>query len=343
MKNIRISDPTLRDGNHAVGHQLSVEQIRTYASAAERAGIHIVEVGHGNGLGASSLQVGESLVSDALMLETARECLQNSLLGVMILPGFGTIKDIQTALVRGVDVVRVGCHCTEADTTERHLGYVRDNAKEAIGCLVMSHMATPDRLAEECAKMESYGASTVGILDSAGTFLPADVTERIQAIKSRISVPVFFHGHNNLGLAVANSLAAAQAGAEMIDGCARGFGAGAGNTQLETLVAVLERSGFQTGVDLYRLLDAADIAETQLINEMPGSNSISIMSGLAGVFSGFKKHAEKISNQYGVDVRDIFTELGKRKVLAGQEDIIVEIANELAGKLNTRHKQEQTG
>ncbi len=333
MRSILISDPTLRDGNHAVRHRLTLEQIAAYAAAADRAGVPIVEVGHGNGIGASSLQVGESAVSDRQMLETARRHLSRSRLGIHCMPGFATIqKDLKPAIDWGVDVVRVASHCTEADITERHIAYVRERGKEVYSNLMMSHMVPKEVLIEQCLKMQSYGSQGVVLMDSAGAYLPGEVTERISALVPVLKIPVGFHGHNNLGLAVMNSIAAAEAGATILDGTARGFGAGAGNTQLEVLVAVLEKMGYSTGIDLYRMLDAADLAEEQLMESMPKISSVSIVSGLAGVFSGFSKHVERVSKQYGVDSRDVFLELGRRKVVAGQEDLIIEVVLDLAEK-----------
>ncbi|MBI4432099.1 MAG: 4-hydroxy-2-oxovalerate aldolase [Candidatus Omnitrophica bacterium] len=336
-KKILISDPTLRDGNHAVKHQLTAEQIARYAEAAEAAQIPIVEVGHGNGLGASSLQVGESAVGDMEMLKAARRKLVRSKLGVHVMPGFATIrKDIEKAVEVGVDVFRVGAHCTEADVTRRHIGYVRERGKEVYGVLMMSHMVSKETLAEESLKMESYGAEGIIIMDSAGAYLPSDVTERIAELVKALNIPVGFHGHNNLGMAVANSVAAAEAGATILDGTVRGFGAGAGNTQLEVLIAVLDKMGYSTGIDFYKLLDAAEIAEREIMKVIPAIQSISIVSGLAGVFSGFSKHVERASKEYGVDPRDLFFELGRRKVVAGQEDLIIEVAMDLAGKKVSR-------
>ncbi len=326
MKSILISDPTLRDGNHAVSHQLSANQVAIYAKAANFAAVPIVEVGHGNGLGASSLQVGESLESDIVLLETARKHLTSSKLGIHVIPGFATIKrDLKMAIEIGVDVIRVAAHCTEADITQRHIGYSRERGKETYGVLMMSHMASPELLVEEAQKMELYGAEGIIIMDSAGAFLPNDVTERIVALVEGLAVPIGFHGHNNLGLGIANSLAAIEAGAQMLDGTAKGFGAGAGNAQVEILVAVLKKLGYQTGIDLYKILDAADIAEKEIMPKVPIIKSESIVSGLAGVFSGFSKHVTRIAAEYGVDQRDVYFELGKRKVVAGQEDLIIEV------------------
>ncbi|MDQ7807503.1 4-hydroxy-2-oxovalerate aldolase [Amycolatopsis sp. A133] len=327
-----IYDPTLRDGHHAVGHQLDAEQLRAYARAADAAGIPVVEVGHGNGLGASSLQAGRAKLSDEEMLETVRAALPNSRMATFMLPGWGTTADLRMAVARGVDIVRIGTHCTEADLAERHLGWLREQGVEAQGVLLMSHMATPVRLAGEAAKLVSAGAVAVGIMDSAGHYLPEDVTERITAIREATGVPVLFHGHNNLGMAIANSVAAVRAGATVIDACARGFGAGAGNTQLEVLVPVLERLGHPTGIDLYGLLDAADVAGRVLMPAPPTIDSVGVVSGLAGVFSGFKGRVLDVARREGVDPRDVFFELGRRQAVAGQEDLIVDVALALAGR-----------
>lgn len=329
-KRILISDPTLRDGNHAVAHQLNVDQVRAYCIAADAAGVPVVEVGHGNGLGASSLQVGLAAVDDETMLRVARENLKNSKLGIHVIPGFATIdRDLKHAIDYGVDVFRIASHCTEADITERHIRFCRKEGKTVFGVLMMSHMADKDVLAEEAQKMESYGAEGVVLMDSSGNYLPAEVSEKIGFLKESIDIPVGFHAHNNLGMAIANSIAAVEAGAEILDGCARGFGAGAGNAQLEVLVAVLHRMGYETGIDLYKILDAADLAETELMKQVPTISSTSVISGLSGVFSGFLKPVTRISKEFNVDPRDIFFELGRRRVVGGQEDIIIEVAKQL--------------
>ena len=331
MTKILISDPTLRDGNHAVKHQLNEHQIASYAAAAEVAGIPIVEVGHGNGLSASSMQVGLSLLDDYRMLSIAREQLHKSKLGVHVMPGFATInRDIQQAINIGVDVFRVACHCTEADITQRHIGFVREKGKEAFGVLMMIHMASKEVLVEEAKKMESYGADAIILMDSAGSSLPDEVESKVATLVQNLNIPVGYHAHNNLGMAIANSITAVKAGALIIDGCARGFGAGAGNAQLEVLVAVLEKMGYETGIDLYKVLDASDLAERELMETIPATKSDSIVSGLAGIFSGFKSHVLRISQEYHVDYRDVLFELGRRKVVAGQEDLILEVAIKLA-------------
>ncbi len=328
---ISISDPTLRDGNHAVGHQLDVEQIAAYCRAADAAGVSIVEVGHGNGLGASSLLVGEAKTPDSIALEVARKNLTKSKLGIHVIPGFATIeRDLKPALGMGVDVVRVAAHCSEADICERHISFSRGQGVEVWGCLMMSHMISPVFLLEQARKMESYGAEGVVFMDSSGHFLPEDVRKRVELLVSELSIAVGFHAHNNLGLAIANSIAAAEAGATLLDGCARGFGAGAGNTQLEVLVAVLERLGYRTGIDLYKILDAGDLAEQILMQKIPSITSVSVVSGTAGVFSGFMRPVSRIAKEFDVDPRDLFFELGRCKIVAGQEDMILEVAKELA-------------
>lgn len=336
-KKILISDPTLRDGNHAVRHQLSRESFVAYCKAAEAAGVPIVEVGHGNGLGASSMLVGECRLTDEEILTLSRANLTKSRLAIHVIPGFATIRhDLTKALELGVDLFRIASHCTEADITDRHIAHVRKAGKEAYGVLMMSHMASPSILLEEAKKMESYGAEAVIIMDSAGAYFSDDVTERISTLVDGLSIPVGFHGHNNLGMAVINSVSAVNAGATIIDGTIRGFGAGAGNTQLEVLVAVFDRLGFETGIDLYKILDAADIAEKEFNPGAVYISPISIVSGLSGVFSGFAKPVAQAAKEYKVDGRDIFFGLGKRNAVAGQESLIIEVARELAAKSTTK-------
>jgi 4-hydroxy 2-oxovalerate aldolase len=332
-KFITISDPSLRDGNHAVSHKITPQQIGDYCRKAEAAGIPFVEVGHGNGIGASSLQLGLAPATDAELLGAARRELKTSQLCVHVIPGFATIeKDLKPAIDIGVDVFRVASHCTEADITERFLNYLRHRGKTAYGVLMMTHMASPTMLVEEALKMEAYGAEALMIMDSAGSYLPDEVRTRIGALVDKLAIPVGFHAHNNLGCAIANSIAAVETGASILDGTARGFGAGAGNTQLEVIVAVLHKLGFETGIDLYKVLDLADFAESELMEAAPVVSSESVVSGLAGVFSGFLKPVKRIAQEYNIDPRDIFFDLGRRGVVAGQEDLILEVAQNLASK-----------
>jgi len=244
---ILISDATLRDGNHAISHQITEQQIAVYCEAADSAGVPIIEVGHGNGLGGSSLQVGEAALSDEVMLTTARKYLNKAKLSVHAIPGFSTIeRDLKPAIDCGVDIFRIATHCTEADITERHIRFCQMEGKTVFGVLMMTHMAEKEVLSDEARKMQDYGAEGIILMDSSGNYLPNDVKEKVSFLKQNLHIAVGFHAHNNLGMGIANSLAAIEAGASMVDGCSRGFGAGAGNAQLEVLVPVLERLGYNT-------------------------------------------------------------------------------------------------
>jgi len=333
MEEIILFDSTLRDGSHAVKHQLKAENIAAYCQAVDDAGLYTVIVGHGNGLGASSLQVGQSALSDEKMLTIARQALKKTRLGVFLIPGFGTIKDnLGPALDLGVDLVCVASHCTEADVTCQHIKYVRERGKEAFGVLMMFHMASKERLLEEARKMEEHGALGVMLMDSSGTSDPKMVKTTVRYLKSHLNIPIGFHAHNNLGLAICNSLSAVNAGAKIIDGTVRGFGAGAGNCQLEVMVGLLTKLNIRTGIDIYKLMDASDGVVAKMMQKPQEIDSVSLISGLAGVFSGFASHVKRAAERFKVDPRDIFLELGKRKMVAGQEDFIVEVAMFLASK-----------
>lgn len=324
-------DSTLRDGSHAVRHQITAESIEEYCLAMDGTGVHAIVVGHGNGLGASSLQVGLSLLDERTMLRTARASLESTRLGAYMIPGFGTIRDnLEPAVADGVEVFEIGCHCTEADTTRQHIEYLRGLGKETYGVLMMSHMASPERLLEECRKMQSYGAMGVILMDSAGAFTLEMTRRVVSTLYDGLQIGVGFHPHNNMGIAVANACVAISEGASIIDGTLRGFGAGAGNCQIEDLVALLEKSGVRTGIDFYRMLDASEQVMPRLMGRDMGQDPISIVSGQAGVFSAFRSHVLDAAREFGVDPRDILVELGRRKAVGGQEDMIVEIAEGLA-------------
>ncbi len=331
MSRIMLFDSTLRDGNHAVKHQIQKESIEDYCQAMDGTGIHTVIVGHGNGLGASSLQVGLALLDERTMLRTAHRNLDKTRLGAYMIPGFGTIKDnLEPAIEDGVELFEIGCHCTEADTTRQHIEYLRKLGKETYGVLMMTHMASPERLLEECQKMQSYGALGVILMDSAGAFTPEMVKRVICTLYDGLNIHIGFHPHNNMGIAVSNAYTAIQEGATIIDGTLRGFGAGAGNCQLEDLVALLEKTGIRTGIDFYRMLDASEQVMPKMMEKDMGQDPISIVSGQAGVFSAFKIHVIKAAKEFNVDPRDIMMELGRRKAVGGQEDMIVEIAERLS-------------
>ncbi|HYE60258.1 MAG TPA: 4-hydroxy-2-oxovalerate aldolase [Candidatus Kapabacteria bacterium] len=331
MKDLMIFDSTLRDGSHAISHQLTVDQVERYCRAVDAAGVHTVIVGHGNGLGASSLQVGLSAVEDVVLLRAARKELKKTKLGVFLLPGFGTIKDdLIPALDIGVDLVCVASHCTEADVTKQYIEYVAKRGKEVYGILMMYHMTTKERLLEEAKKMIQYGAQGIILMDSAGASTPALVKETVSFLVEQLNVPIGFHAHDNLGMAVAHTWMALEAGARIVDGTVRGFGAGAGNCQIEVLVALLRKMGYTIPVDLYALMDASDQVVSTMMKKPQEIDSVSIASGLAGVFSGFALPVKRAAEQFGVDPRDIFMELGKRRVVGGQEDMVFEVAMELA-------------
>ncbi|AZE86712.1 4-hydroxy-2-oxovalerate aldolase [Pseudomonas orientalis] len=325
-----ISDSTLRDGNHAIRHQLSVKQISGYAAAAEKAGIDIVEVGHGNGLGGSSSLLGHSAVSDRDVLEAARAQLVRSLLGVHFIPGLGKSADIAMALETGVDVVRVASHCTEANITARFIEQTKNAGKTAYGVLMMAHMASPEKLLEQAQLMEHYGADGVIIMDSAGYSSPDMVRERIRLLAQHLNIHVGFHGHNNLSVAVANTLVAVEEGASIVDGCIQGFGAGAGNTQLEPLVAILERSGVAMSPSFERIFELVQDAGKLLQPATPHIQISNIASGLYGLFSGYVPHVQRAASKFGVNEFELYKRLADRKLVAGQEDVIVEEASRLA-------------
>ena len=331
MKQIEFIDSTLRDGNHALKHQIDCQLISQYCEQIDDAGLDAVIIGHGNGLGASSLQVGLAKETDEDMLKAAKSKLKKTPLGAYLIPGFGTIKDnIDSAIELGVDLFKIGCHCTEADTTRQHIEYVKFMGKKAYGVLMMYHMATTERIVEEAKKMQSYGADAVILMDSAGASTPELVRKTITALVNNLNIKVGFHAHNNMSLAVANTYVAIQCGATIIDGTLRGLGAGAGNCQLEAVAALLQKEGYELGLDLYLLFDVSKNLIAPLMNPpYSGLDDICIVSGMAGVFSAFKVHVLNAAKEFNVDPRDIFMELGKQKVVAVQEDKIIEIAERL--------------
>lgn len=332
-RDILVFDATLRDGSHAIKHQLELETVDHYCSMIDNAGLYTVVVGHGNGLGASSLQVGLSKHTDEELLSTARMALKKTKLGVYMIPGFGTIDDnLLPAMDNGVELFKIGCHCTEADVTREHIEFLANHDKEVYGVLMMTHMASPERLLEEVRKMEGYGARGVILMDSAGSFMPSDVRNKVEILVENVNIRIGFHAHNNLGLAVGNTLIALECGASIIDGTVCGFGAGAGNCPIEAVVPILQRQGLLSQIDFYNLLDVSDDVVRKEIGYQKSMDSTSIVSGLSGVFSAFAVHVKNAAEQYNVDPRDIYQELGKRKVVGGQEDLVVDVAIYLSQK-----------
>lgn len=329
---ITITDSSLRDGNHSVKHMITLDSIEKYCKFAENANIPIIEVGHGNGLSASSLLIGKSLHTDYEMLSTARKNLKNTKLGIHIIPGIATRDDIQNAIDLGVDVFRVATHCTEATLSKSHIEFLKTKNLPVYGVLMMSALIDTNELVLQASIMEDYGADAVIIMDSTGTYLPNEVRERVVALKNSLKISVGFHAHNNLGSAIPNSLIAAESGAEFIDACIRGFGAGAGNAALEILIPVFERSGFELGIDFESVIKEADSVMQYLVPNAPIPQPINVLTGLKRLFSGFEKPIINAAKLYDIEYSSLIFELGDRKLVAGQEDLILEVAQKLKGK-----------
>lgn len=329
-KPIQLTEVCLRDGSHVMSHQFTEQQVRDVTRGLDDAGMHYIEVSHGDGLGGSTFQYGKSLVNEMKLIEAAVDECKQSKVAVLLIPGIGTVHELKQASELGARLVRVATHVTEADVSAQHISKARELGMEALGFLMMAHSAPVEKLVEQAKLMESYGAEAVYVTDSAGALLPHEVRERVRALRNSLDIEVGFHAHNNLSVAVANTLVAIEEGATRIDGSVRCLGAGAGNTQTEVLLAVLDRMGIDVGVDLYKMMDVAENIVGPLI---PGSQEIrkgSLVLGYAGVYSSFLLHAERAGEKFGIDPRDILIELGKMKVVGGQEDMILDVAAELA-------------
>jgi 4-hydroxy 2-oxovalerate aldolase len=327
---IHILDSTLRDGSHALSHQLTSEQVRDVAQGLDEAGVEMIEVSHGDGLGGASITYGFSREAERELLKAAAAVIKKGKLAVLLLPGIGTKDDLKMAADLGAKVAQIATHVTEADIAEQHIALAKKMGMEVIGMLMLAHMGSPERIAEQGKIMESCGADVVQVTDSAGALMPATVVERVRALREAIKVGVGFHGHNNLSLAVANSVAAIEQGARWIDSCTCGLGAGSGNTQTEVLAAVLDKMGYATGIDLWKIMDVAEGIVRPIMPKPVRIGKASLTMGYAGVYSSFLLHADKAAQQFGVDARDILVEIGKRKAVGGQEDMIVEVAMNLA-------------
>ncbi|WP_051914223.1 4-hydroxy-2-oxovalerate aldolase [Thermorudis peleae] len=330
MKAPRLTDTTLRDGSHAMSHQFTREQVAAITQALDEAGVPVIEVTHGDGLAGSSIQYGFSGTNELDLIATAREHATRAKIAALLIPGIGTRKELREAVAAGVQVVRIATHCTEADISEQHFGLAKELGLETVGFLMMAHMRPPEFLAEQAKLMESYGADCVYIVDSAGAMLPQDAFARVKALKDALTIQVGFHAHNNLGLAIGNTLAALEAGADQIDGCLRGFGAGAGNAATELLAAVLDRLGINPGLDVFKLMDAAEYIVAPIMPYQPFPDRDAITIGYAGVYSTFLLHARHIAAEFGLDPRELLVELGRRQAVAGQEDWILDVAVDLA-------------
>jgi len=330
MKTPRITDSSLRDGSHPMCHQFTTDQVRTVVRALDGAGVPIIEVSHGDGLGGSSIQYGFSKVDEMELISAAVEACTQAKIAVLLLPGVGTQKELREAVKRGAKVARIATQCTEADVSEQHFGLAKELGLEAVGFLMMSHMRPPAVLAEQALLMERFGADCVYVVDSAGAMLPTDAAVRVKELVGALACQVGFHAHNNLGVAIGNSIAALEAGAQQIDGCLRGLGAGSGNAPTELLAAVLDKMGLNPGLDVFKLCDAAEYVLAPMMPFQPIPNRDAITIGYAGVYSTFLLHARRAGERYGIDPREILVELGRRKAMAGQEDWILDVAQDLA-------------
>lgn len=339
-RQIRVTDSTLRDGSHAVSHQFTKELVRNVTRRLDDASVPVVEVSHGDGLGGSSFNYGFSLVDEWDLIAIAREELRSSRLAVLALPGIATVDDIKHAADLGADVVRVATHCTEADVSPEHLAAAKSLGLETVGFLMMAHMTPPEDLARQARIMADAGADCVYVVDSAGALIPETAAQRVRAIRAEVadSVQVGIHGHDNLGLSVGNTLAAIEAGADQADGCCRGLGAGAGNTPTEVLAVACARAGIDTGLDVLTLLDAAEesVAAALPAEQLPSRSRAAVLLGHAGLYSSFLLHSRRAAQRFGITEGDLLLELGRRKLVGGQEDLIVDIALELAQRTGER-------
>jgi 4-hydroxy 2-oxovalerate aldolase len=332
MDKINIVDTTLRDGSHAVSHSFTEEQAAAVAGALDQAGVDIIEVSHGDGIAGSSINYGFSRVDELRLIEAAGRVVKNARLAVLLLPGIGTIADLERARERGANAVRVATHVTEADIAVQHIAWAKQAGMFVAGFLMMTHMASPEIIVEQAKVFADAGADYINLADSAGAMVPDDVRRRIAALREALAIPVGFHAHNNLALGVANSLAAVEEGALYIDVTCRGLGAGAGNTQGEVFCALLEKLGRATGVNSYALMDLAEDLVEPLMQRPQSIRTDSLMLGYAGVYSSFLLHARRAAEKYGLASRDILVELGKRGMVGGQEDMILDVAYRLSRK-----------
>ena len=331
-RKVTLHDMSLRDGMHAKRHQISIDEMVAVATALDNAGVPLIEVTHGDGLGGASINYGFPAHSDQEYLEAVVPVVKRGRISALTLPGIGTVDDLKMAVGCGVQCIRVATHCTEADVSRQHIGMARDLGVDTVGFLMMAHMIEPEQLCKQALLMESYGANCLYITDSAGYMLPDDVTARIRYVRERLKpeTELGFHGHHNLGMGIANSLAAIDAGANRIDGSVAGLGAGAGNTPLEVFVAVLDRMGVEHGVDLYTIMDCAEELVVPMMDKLVRVDREALILGYAGVYSSFLLFAQRAQAKYGISARDLLVELGRRRTVGGQEDMIEDLALDMA-------------
>ncbi|GLY47457.1 4-hydroxy-2-oxovalerate aldolase [Lentzea sp. NBRC 102530] len=330
--NLRLTDTSLRDGSHHKRHQFTADDVRSIVAALDGAGVPVIEVTHGDGLGGSSFNYGFSHTPEQELIKVAVETATQAEIAVLMLPGVGVKDDILVSQDNGASIVRIATHCTEADVSVQHFQLARERGLETVGFLMMAHSQPPEALAKQARIMADAGCQCVYVVDSAGALVLEQVSERVEALVAELGddAQVGFHGHENLGLSVANSVAAARAGAVQIDGSVRGFGAGAGNTPLEAFVGVCDKLGFETGVDFFKIVDAAEDVVRPVMPDECLLDRMALMMGYAGVYSSFLKHAYTQAERYGVSGAQILVRAGERKLVGGQEDQLIDIALELS-------------
>jgi 4-hydroxy 2-oxovalerate aldolase len=334
---VRVTDTSLRDGSHAKRHQFTTDDVIAIVGALDNAGVPVIEVTHGDGLGGSSFNYGFSKVDERELMAAAVKTAMRAKIAALMLPGLGTKEDIQACADIGVSVIRVATHCTEADVSEQHFRLARKIGLETVGFLMMSHTQSPEVLATQARIMADAGCQCVYVVDSAGAMVLDDAADRVTAVAGELGgdAQVGFHGHENLSLSLANTVYGIRAGAVQVDGSTRRFGAGAGNTSTEAMAAVLERIGIRTGIDVLRLIDAAEEVVRPVMDEEPTLDRMALIMGYAGVYSSFLKHAYRAAERYGVSGAEILLECGRQGLVGGQEDQIIQIAAELASSPKT--------